>query len=65
VGRNYLPYVLTKALGGNVTPGFWHIWRLVWHGVIGWLLIFGTAGAIDAHCPEQQTLSPSLYYYRL
>ena len=25
----------------NVTPSFFHIWGLVWHGVIGWLLICG------------------------
>ena len=34
-------FVLVKALGGNVTPGLFHIWGLVWHGVIGWLLICG------------------------
>jgi hypothetical protein len=27
--------------------------------------LVGTAGAIDAHCPEKQTLSSSLYYCRL
>jgi len=34
-------FVLAKALGRNVTPGFFHIWGLVWHGVIGGLLICG------------------------
>ena len=34
-----LPFVLAKALGVNVTPGFLHIWGLVGHGLIGWLLI--------------------------
>jgi len=29
------------------------------------LFLLGTAGAIDAHCPEKHTLSPSLYYCRL
>ena len=29
------------------------------------MFLIGTAGAIDAHCPEKQTLSPSLYYCRL
>jgi len=29
------------------------------------LFLIGTAGAIDAHCPEKQTLSPSLYYCSL
>ena len=29
------------------------------------LFLIGTAGAIDAHCPAKQTLSPSLYYCRL
>jgi len=34
-------FVLAKALGRNVTPGFFHIWGLVWHGVIGGFLICG------------------------
>ena len=29
------------------------------------LILIGTAGAIDAHCPEEHTLSSSLYYCRL
>ena len=29
------------------------------------IFLIGTAGAIDAHCPEKQTLSSSLYYCRL
>jgi hypothetical protein len=29
------------------------------------MFLIGTAGALDAHCPEKQTLSPSLYYCRL
>ena len=36
-----LPFVLAKTLGVHVTPGFFHIWGLVWHGVIGGLLICG------------------------
>jgi len=40
-GAQLPPFVLVKALGGNVTPGFFHSWGLVWHGVIGWLLICG------------------------
>ena len=34
-------FVLVKVLGRNVTPGFFHIWGLVWHGLIGLLLIYG------------------------
>jgi len=34
-------FVLAKTLGRNVTPSFFHIWGLVWHGVIGGLLICG------------------------
>src|SRR6266446_6435658 len=40
-GAQLPPFVLVKALGVNVTPGFFHIWGLVWHGAIGWLLICG------------------------
>src|SRR5215510_354820 len=40
-GAQLLPFVLAKALGVHVTPGFFHIWGLVWHGVIGGLLICG------------------------
>ena len=29
------------------------------------MFLIGTAGAIDAHCPEEHTLSSSLYYCRL
>ena len=29
------------------------------------MFLIGTAGAIDAHCPEKYTLSPALYYCRL
>jgi hypothetical protein len=29
------------------------------------MFLIGMAGAIDAHCPEKQTLSPSLYCCRL
>jgi hypothetical protein len=29
------------------------------------MFLIGTAGAIDAHCSEKQTLRPSLYYCRL
>ena len=29
------------------------------------MFLIGTAGAIEAHCPAKQTLSPSLYYCRL
>jgi hypothetical protein len=29
------------------------------------MFLLGTAGAIEAHCPAKQTLSPSLYYCRL
>ena len=32
---------LVKVLGWNVTPGFFHIWGLIWHGLIGLLLIGG------------------------
>jgi len=38
-GAQLPPFILAKVLGGNVTPGVFHIWGLVWHGVIGWLLI--------------------------
>jgi hypothetical protein len=34
-------FVLAKALGWKVTPGFFHIWGLLWHGVIGLLLVCG------------------------
>jgi hypothetical protein len=34
-------FVLVKVLGWNVTPGFFHIWGLLWHGLIGLLLICG------------------------
>lgn len=34
-------FVLVKVLGWNVTPGFFHIWGLVWHSLIGLLLICG------------------------
>jgi len=34
-------FVLAKVLGVHVTPGFFHAWGLVWHGVIGLLLIYG------------------------
>ena len=40
-GAQVPPFVLAKALGVHVTPGFFHIWGLVWHGVIGWLVICG------------------------
>src|SRR5215510_3299764 len=40
-GAQLPPFVLAKALGVNVTPGFFHIWGLVWHGIIGGLLIWG------------------------
>jgi len=40
-GAQLPPFVLVQALGGNVTPGLFHTWGLVWHGVIGWLLICG------------------------
>src|SRR5215831_3559602 len=40
-GAQLLPFVLAKALGVHVTPGFFHLWGLAWHGVIGWLLICG------------------------
>lgn len=30
-----------KVLGWNVTLGFFHIWGLIWYGLIGLLLIYG------------------------
>lgn len=34
-------FLVVKALGGRITSGFLHIWGLVWHGLIGLLLIGG------------------------
>ena len=34
-------FLLVKALGSSVTSGLFHIWGLVWHGIIGLLLICG------------------------
>ena len=59
-GAQVPPFVLAKALGVHVTPGFFHIWGLVWHGVIGWLVICGLL-LFSAHeqAPER-TLSAFL-----
>src|SRR5262245_50182174 len=59
-GAQVLPFVLAKALGVPVTPGFFHIWGLVWHGVIGWLVICGLL-LFSAHEKEpERTLSAFL-----
>ena len=53
-GAQLPPFVLVKALEGNVTPGFFHIWGLVWHGVIGWLLIFGHGWVNDVLMQDEE-----------
>jgi hypothetical protein len=59
-GAQVPPFVLAQALGVNVTPGFFHIWGLVWHGAIGLLLICGLLLFSATEKEPERTLSAFL-----